>query len=111
MGDPLQVYRDAIAKRVHTICLDRNLDPYSTVNTEADCRIERFLPQLVELVQSVGPNDMAAFEAAFEQTICSQCGNVDALGTCPVRERAECCLYRYLPLIYEAILSVEAESS
>lgn len=111
MGDAVQPYRDAIAKRVHAVCLDRNLDPTSTVNTEVGCRIERFLPQLVELARAVGPNDLSAFEAVFEETICSQCGNLDAFGTCPVREQAECCLYRYLPLVYEAIHSVAANSS
>ena len=107
MADPLQDYRDAVAQQVHAICFDRNLDPQSTVNTEAACRIERFLPELVRLARMVGPNDMAAFEAAFERTICAQCGHLDAVGTCPVREQAECCLYRYLPLLYDAICSVQ----
>ena len=111
MGDPLQVYRDAITKHVHTVCFDRNLDSTSKVNTEADCRIERFLPQLVELTKMVGSNDPARFEAVFEERICPQCGNRDGLGICRVQEQAECCLYRYLPLIYDAIHSVQAEPS
>jgi len=110
MAESLRTYREAVAKRVHTVCLDRNLDPNSTVETEAGCRIERFLPQLVELAHRVGAKEFAAFEAAFEQTVCIQCGNRDAQGTCPVRAEAECCLYRYLPLIYEAIHGVEADS-
>ena len=111
MGEALQAYRDAIAKHVHTVCFDRNLDPTSTVNTEAGCRIERFLPQLVEFAKAVGPKDLARFEAVFEEQICPQCGNRDALGTCPIQEQAECCLYRYLPLIYEAIHGVQTGSS
>lgn len=103
MADPLQPYRDAITKQVHAICFDRNLDPASTVDTEAGCRIERFLPQLVDIAKRVGPADLGAFQSAFERTVCAQCGELDALGTCPIREQAACCLYRYLPLIYEAI--------
>ena len=107
MGDPLQVYRDAITKHVHSICLDRNLNPNTAVNTEAACRIERFLPQLVDMAKTIGPGDLGAFQGAFEEAICPQCGNLEALGTCRVREQAACCLYRYLPLIYEAIHSTQ----
>lgn len=103
MHDAWQSYREAITQRVHTICVDRNLDPASAVNTEAGCRIERFLPQLVQLAKAIGPNELAQFEASFEQTICRECGHLDALGTCRVREQADCGLYRYLPLVYEAI--------
>lgn len=111
MDEGLQPYRDAIANGVHTICLDRNLDPASSVNTEAGCRIEQFLPQLVEVARAVEPQDLDAFSAAFERDICGQCGHLDAVGTCAVREQAACCLYRYLPLIYDAIRSVERGSS
>ncbi len=111
MAESLQVYRDAIAERVHAVCLDRNLDPQSTTNTEAACRIEQFLPQLVELAKTAGPDDPGAFQAAFENTICAQCGNLDDWGMCRAREQAACCLYRYLPLIYEAIHSAHPARS
>ena len=111
MAEALQAYRDAIAKRVHTVCIDRNLDPNSLIDTEARCLIDRLLPQLVALATAVGPGDMPAFQAAVEEAICQQCGNLDALGTCRVREQAECCLYRYLPLVYEAIHSVTPDPS
>ena len=110
MADQLQPYRDAITKQVHTICFDRNLDPTSTVNTEVGCRIERFLPQLVDVAKKVGPDDLGAFQSAFEETICAQCGNLDALGTCHIREQAACCVYRYLPLVYEAIHRARTQS-
>ncbi len=110
MGDPLQVYRDAVARCVHAICVDRNLDPTSTANTEVGCRIERFLPHLIKAVKVVGPNNFAGFEAAVIQAVCPLCGGRDAHGVCQTQEAAECCLYRYLPLAYEAILSVEVES-
>ena len=39
MADALQPYREALAKRVHTVCWDRNLNPDSPIDTEAACRI------------------------------------------------------------------------
>lgn len=56
MADALQPYRDAIAKRVHTVCWDRNLNPDSSIDTEVACRIERFLPQPVELAKAIVPS-------------------------------------------------------
>ena len=106
----LQPYQEAITSHVHAVCIDRNLDPHSRVKTEAACRIERFLPELVGLARAVGPEDLARFEGAFEHTICLQCGNQNALGVCREREAAACCLYRYLPLIYDAIHRVEPVS-
>lgn len=111
MEDSLAPYREAIATSVHAVCWDRNLDPHSPIDTEASCRIERLLPEVVRLVRAVGPTDFATFEEAFMKTICVQCGHRDATGTCRVQERAECCLYRYLPLVYDAILRVHQSAS
>ncbi|MBI3088468.1 MAG: hypothetical protein HYY91_06290 [Candidatus Omnitrophica bacterium] len=108
MSDSLQAYRDAVATHVHGICLDRNLDPRSSLKTEAACRIDRYLPELVELAKAAGPRNGAGFEIAVEHTICLQCGHQSWLGACQVRENAECCLYRYLPLVYDAIQRVDA---
>lgn len=110
MAAALQAYRDAIAARVHAVCIDRNLDPDSLSQTEAQCLVDRLLPQLVDLVNAVGPDKLSAFEAAVERTICEPCGNVDVFGTCRVREQAGCCLYRYLPLVYDALSRVAARA-
>ncbi len=110
MAAALQAYRDAIATRVHAVCIDRNLDPDSLSQTEAQCLVDRLLPQLVELANAVGPGEPSKFEAVVEHTICGPCGNVDVFGTCRVREQAACCLYRYLPLVYDALSRVAARS-
>ena len=107
MADSLRAYRQAIDRFVRSICMDRNLDPDSTVTTESNCRIDQFLPELVELAKVAGAGRPDTFNALFEETICKRCGQLDALGTCPVREQAACCLYRYLPIIYDAISHVE----
>ncbi len=110
MAAVLQAYRDAIATRVHAVCIDRNLDPDSLIPTEAQCLVDHLLPQLIELAHAVGPGELSKFEAVVEQTICGSCGNVDVFGTCRVREQAGCCLYRYLPLVYDALSRVAAHA-
>ena len=106
MAHFLQPYREAINQRLHAVCIDRNLDPHSTVNTEADCRIDRYLPQLVALARLSRRDDLQEFTAGVRRTICSRCGNQDAMGACHLRDDTECCLYRYLPLVYDAVLDV-----
>ena len=110
MEEPLQPFRGAIAKQVHAICWDRNLNPNSPIDTEAACRIERFLSQLVEAAKAAGPNNYSRFEGAVIEAVCPSCGGRDAQGVCRTQDAAECCLYRYLPLAYEAICAVEADS-
>ncbi|MBI4597874.1 MAG: hypothetical protein HY737_05680 [Candidatus Omnitrophica bacterium] len=109
MSDPLQPYRDALARKVHAVCLDRNLDPTSVIDTEAGCRIDRFLPELVQMVRQIRSDNLADYEAVMRERVCHQCGNLTAEDRCPVREQAECCLYRYLPLVIEAIFEVQGE--
>ena len=100
-------YRDAVARRVHAVCLDRNLDPNAAVETELNCRIDRWLPTVIPLARMVERGDIAAFEAACQQAVCMECGEQDAKGHCEERSAATCCLSRYLPLVYDAILSVQ----
>ena len=107
MSDPLAVYRDAVAKRVHTICLDRHLDPRSQTDPEAGRRLDRLFPQLIALTSDIRSNNLGDDEDAIAARICPWCGSRDAPVSCPARERAERCLFRYLPLILDAIESVE----
>lgn len=109
MSDRLQAYQDAIAQQVHAICWDRNLNPQSAVNPEAACRIERFLPQLIGAARTAGAENYPAFEGNVLDAVCRVCGGLDAQGTCRTRAAGECCLYRYLPLVYDALQRVQAE--
>ena len=105
MEDPLAPYRQAIVKRVEALCLDRDLDPASAVLTEITGRLYPLLPELVALANRAGPEHFTAFEAAVKDAICAHCSSQDANGVCPRRENGECCLSRYLPLLYSALTS------
>ena len=99
MSRPLQAYREAIAARVHAVCIDRSL----ATDGGPVCRIERFLPQLVAAGESAGPNNLAGFMAGVQDTVCARCAHQDAAGVCQRRRDAACRLYRYLLLVYDAI--------
>ena len=103
MDEWVPLVGEEIAKTVHAVCLDRNLDPRSTSDTEAHCRVDRFLPQCILIARMAGCDEPEKFEDVCQRTICLECGERNAAGRCRVRDAAACCLYRYLPLIHEAI--------
>lgn len=103
----MPAYREAVDRRIHAICLDRNLDPCARAHPATSCRVARFLPQLIEIVSEIHSTHLSDYEEAITQRICVLCGNQDDAGRCPVRDRAECCLYRYLPLVLDTIEEVQ----
>ena len=65
--------------------------------------IERFFPQILEVVRMNYSASMEPYEAALRQKVCSTCINQSSDGKCVVREDLECSLDRYFPLIVQAI--------
>ena len=45
---------------------------------------------------------------AIERAVCAHCAEQDAEGACARRDRAECGLYTYLPLVVDAIEEVKS---
>jgi hypothetical protein len=104
LPDPLEPYRLAIQRRGPNLCWDHEFGQLTPDREPVVCRISRFLPELVAVAQDVASSDAPSFEANVERAICTgRCGNLDGSGFCPVRARAGCCLYRNLPLVYDAL--------
>jgi hypothetical protein len=49
---------------------------------------------------------MDEYEAAVRAEICTSCSGQDAEGRCALRNEAACALFAYLPLVLEAVESV-----
>jgi len=101
-----QAYWEAIRRRVCSVCLD-NADDGSCGLGGKDCAIEVHLPRLVDTVLSVESGRMDEFVTAVESQICGQCTDQDAQGFCRLRQRGDCALSIYLPLVVEAIEEVQ----
>ncbi len=100
----LEPYRLAIQRRARSLCWDHPFGQVTPDQESGTCRISRFLPDLVSLAKAVGPDDVSGFEWNVERAICAgRCGNIDGTGCCPLRAKAGCCLYRNLPLVYDAL--------
>jgi hypothetical protein len=110
MGDPAsdayQACWDAIQRRVCTVCLDAAADGSCGLGHARVCALQESLGAIVETVLSVKSDRMDEYIAAIEERICSGCRQ-NAGGKCGLRDRGECGLYTYLPLVVDAIEEVK----
>ena len=83
-----EALRDLLLYIMHQPC------PRRAHQGAVECRVLRFLPQLVNLVANMPSGPPAAMREAMRTRICSQCEYQDANGYCPLRMSGECCLSR-----------------
>jgi hypothetical protein len=106
-GDPYRAYREAVRLRVCAVCLDGTDDSGCGLTGGARCPVQELLPLLVETIREVGTNRERTFAAAVESRVCSHCDQRDGFGLCRLRRDGRCAVVLYLPLIVEAIQSVD----
>jgi hypothetical protein len=101
----LEEYWDSISARVFARCVDEK-DGAGNVRLtdEAQCIIKRFLPEIVNIVQTVQSEQLDPYIDALHRDVCAKCEFAKPDGSCEQRERADCCLDRYFPLVVEAII-------
>lgn len=98
-------YREAIRRRVCTVCLDSR-DDGSCGLTGRICALEAHLPRLVTVLADLGSPRLDDYVAAVRSEICSRCESRAPRGACALRETAACALDAYLPLVLDAIEEV-----
>lgn len=92
-------YREALRRRVRHVCAG----PSKPHTMAADCRIARFLPELIDAVAECRSGVVEEYERAVRSHICSWCEHQSIQGECPLRELGLCCVARNVPLIMEVI--------
>jgi hypothetical protein len=103
-----QAYLEAIRARVCNVCLDQ-ADDGGCGLTRRTCAIEAHLPRLASVLAGIDSRRMDDYDAAVRAEICPSCAQQDELGHCPVREASDCALLTFLPLVLDAIESVDGE--
>ncbi len=101
-----QAYLDAIRRRVCTVCLDQRDDGSCQLAGHRLCAIEAHLPRIIEAVMGIDSSRMDEYVDAIKAQVCSECRNENLDGSCTFRERGECGLWTYLPLVVDAIEEV-----
>ena len=100
-----QAYLEAIREQVCRVCLDQASDGSCGLSRRT-CAIEAHLPRLVGVLAGIQSTRMDEYDAAVRAEICPSCPQQDAQGACAVREASDCALLTYLPLVLDAIESV-----
>jgi hypothetical protein len=100
----LEDYWDSISERVFARCVDeKNGAGNLRLVDEAQCTVKRFLPEIINIVKTVQSDRLDPYIDALHQNVCVKCESVRPDGSCGKRERVDCCLDRYFPLVVEAI--------
>jgi hypothetical protein len=107
-AEQYQAYWDAIQRRACAVCLDAANDGTCGLPIGRTCALPTQLPAIVTAILGVTSDRMDDYVMAIERAVCAQCAEQDANGRCGRRDRAECGLYTYLPLVVDAIEEVKA---
>ncbi|MFQ5823025.1 MAG: hypothetical protein ACE5JB_03120 [bacterium] len=107
----MQKYLEAIRRRVCSVCIDgifENGHKFVRCGLPADrtCHIELYLPQVIEVVESLDSPRMDDYIALLNEKVCAMCENSEE-GYCALRLKADCALDRYFMLVAEAIEEVQ----
>ena len=106
---PQELYRaylDAIRSRACTVCLDQRDDGTCRLPHSRVCAIENHLPALVEALLKIDSNRMDEYEQAIRAQVCGTCPAQHDDQRCGYRDKGECALWTYLPLVVDAVFDV-----
>ncbi len=116
----MQEYLDAIRSRVCPVCMDAVMREDRFVRcglpSSRKCPVEVYLPQVLEVMESVDSPLIEDYIPALRQKVCALCAYSEG-DFCALRVQADCALDRYFVLVAEAIdgvrtrLYAEAETA
>lgn len=105
-----QEYLDAVRERVCPVCMDSVMHGKEFVRCGLPdaraCPIELYLPQVVEVVESVDSPLMTDYVSTLREKVCALCENSEG-DFCALRLHADCALDRYFMLVAEAVQEVD----
>lgn len=102
--------REAIRLRVCPLCLDGSESGECRLDQSRGCPLDTHLELIVDTILSVRSRRLADYLEAVEREVCSRCETPGPSGGCRLRDRGECSLCLYLPLVIEAVEDVTGRS-
>lgn len=110
----MQAYLDAVRNNVCPVCLDAVMAGNQFVRcglpAGRKCPVEIYLPQVVEVVESVDSWLMDDYVEALREKVCALCENSTG-EFCALRLQADCALDRYFMLVADAIKEVDTRTN
>ena len=99
---PMNVYEQSIRTKICAHCIERTGRGICGTQQWEDCALNRFLPQIVGIVNAVKSDSLHDYVHELRSGICVSCRD-NQEGVCGLRNSLECALDRYFPLVVEAI--------
>lgn len=100
------LYEEAIRRHVCSRCIDFGSDGVCHTEDPLGCAVFRYLPELVAIAERLHEPKIEPYVNAVRQTICIKCRALTPDGMCPLRQKVDCGLDRYLILVFEALEDV-----
>lgn len=107
----LHEYLDEIRKQVCTRCIGRPPGGPPCAPLGVQCGVELHLPLFLEAIHEVDSPGMEPYVDSLRRRVCSQCVNQNVEGFCMARAERTCSLDYLLPLIVQAVETVDERRS
>ena len=111
MTDTLMLYWEAVQRKVCTKCIDGSGTGSCRLSSQEDCGLTLHFPKVVAVTLSVKSDNLESYVQGLQRNVCSSCKHQSPNGTCFLRNRLDCGLHRYFPLVIEAIEEVSSTVS
>ncbi|NIR47735.1 hypothetical protein GWO43_04685 [candidate division KSB1 bacterium] len=111
----MQDYIEAVRGRVCAVCIDGIFDGKQQfvccgLPDDRTCPIEVYLPEVINVVESIDSPRMEDYVNVLRDNVCSACEQTED-GKCELRLHADCALNRYFMLVAGAIEEVRSQQA
>ena len=104
----MDLYWEATKQRICKKCIDGDMKGNCRLPVGEQCPLEAFFPEIVTTVTTVQANNFEGYIDALRKNVCAKCEEGLLKGDCERRNKLECAVDRYFPLVVETIESVRA---
>jgi hypothetical protein len=94
---------ERVQKDICSVCVYEGPNGTCCVPEELGCAIMRNVDDAIKAVGHTHSNDIEPYVKELRRIVCDECEHQDEDGHCDVRERRDCSLDDYFPMLVEII--------
>jgi|WetSurMetagenome_2_1015567.scaffolds.fasta_scaffold323404_2 hypothetical protein len=100
-------YWPAIQQKVCRRCIDGDGKGYCRLDPSRECELKEYFPLIYDVVNGVSSDHILDYIIPLRVNVCTECSHQMPDGQCRFREKVDCALDRYYPLVVEAIEEIK----
>jgi len=94
---------EEVQKKICRKCIDGDGRGNCRLPVDEECALKSNFPLIVQTVSAVNATDYEEYVQVLRKTVCTSCSHQDREGNCWKRNRLDCALDRYYPLVIEIV--------